>query len=371
MIELRGVCKRVPSGSGTLTILHPLDLTIPSGRVVAITGPSGSGKSTLLGLAGRARFAVGGTRRPRRRGHHRARRRRARASARPAHRLRLPVLSPAPVADGAGERAGADGDCRRTRRSRGEPTRSSPKSGSPIARITIRRSSRAASSSASPSRARWPTIRRSSWPTSRPETWTARPATRSSSCCSNVNRARKTTIVLVTHDPELAALADVTVALRDGRVARVIGAASAEPAGGRRMSFVLRMAARELRASWRRLLFFFICVAVGVGAIVALRSIVQSVRAGLTREARDAADRGRRGPDQSRLGRGDAAAAGTAARRSARPRTHRGARDGDDGAAGFERGGGADGGAARGAGGLPVLRHDRARRTARRTRTIC
>ena len=52
------------------------------------------------------------------------------------------------------------------------------------------------------------------------------------------------------------------------------------------MTFVLRMAARELRASWRRLLFFFICVAVGVGAIVALRSIVQSVRAGLTREAR-------------------------------------------------------------------------------------
>ncbi len=52
------------------------------------------------------------------------------------------------------------------------------------------------------------------------------------------------------------------------------------------MTFVLRMAARELRASWRRLLFFFICVAIGVGAIVALRSIVQSVRAGLTSEAR-------------------------------------------------------------------------------------
>jgi putative ABC transport system permease protein len=52
------------------------------------------------------------------------------------------------------------------------------------------------------------------------------------------------------------------------------------------MRFVLRMAARELRASWRRLLFFFICVAVGVGAIVALRSIVQSVRVGLMREAR-------------------------------------------------------------------------------------
>ena len=35
------------------------------------------------------------------------------------------------------------------------------------------------------------------------------------------------------------------------------------------MRFVLRMVSRELRASWRRLLFFFICVAIGVGAIVA------------------------------------------------------------------------------------------------------
>src|SRR5262245_22149726 len=52
------------------------------------------------------------------------------------------------------------------------------------------------------------------------------------------------------------------------------------------MIFVLRMAMRELRASWRRLLFFFVCVAIGVGAIVAIRSIVQNVRGGLTREAR-------------------------------------------------------------------------------------
>jgi putative ABC transport system permease protein len=52
------------------------------------------------------------------------------------------------------------------------------------------------------------------------------------------------------------------------------------------VSFVLRMAARELRASWRRLLFFFVCVAIGVGAIVTLRSIMQSVRMGLMSEAR-------------------------------------------------------------------------------------
>jgi putative ABC transport system permease protein len=52
------------------------------------------------------------------------------------------------------------------------------------------------------------------------------------------------------------------------------------------VNFVLRMVARELRASWRRLLFFFICVAIGVGAIVALRSIMQSVRRGMMAEAR-------------------------------------------------------------------------------------
>jgi len=52
------------------------------------------------------------------------------------------------------------------------------------------------------------------------------------------------------------------------------------------MRFVLRMSIRELRASWRRLLFFFLCVAVGVGAIVTLRSIIQSLRHGLMSEAR-------------------------------------------------------------------------------------
>jgi putative ABC transport system ATP-binding protein len=50
MIELREVSKTVMSGTSPLTILHPLDLTLPPGASLAITGPSGSGKSTLLGL---------------------------------------------------------------------------------------------------------------------------------------------------------------------------------------------------------------------------------------------------------------------------------------------------------------------------------
>ena len=50
MIELRGVSKTVMSGDRPLTILHPLDYRVARGSFVAIVGPSGSGKSTLLGL---------------------------------------------------------------------------------------------------------------------------------------------------------------------------------------------------------------------------------------------------------------------------------------------------------------------------------
>jgi ABC-type lipoprotein export system ATPase subunit len=34
----------------------------------------------------------------------------------------------------------------------------------------------------------------------------------------NIHRTRKTTLVLVTHDAELAAVADARITLRDGRV---------------------------------------------------------------------------------------------------------------------------------------------------------
>jgi len=50
VIELRQVSKSVMSGSEPLTILHPLTLQVRRGEFLAIVGPSGSGKSTLLGL---------------------------------------------------------------------------------------------------------------------------------------------------------------------------------------------------------------------------------------------------------------------------------------------------------------------------------
>ena len=52
------------------------------------------------------------------------------------------------------------------------------------------------------------------------------------------------------------------------------------------MRFVLRMAGREMRASWSRLIFFFLCIAVGVASMVALRSVIQSVRTALMKESK-------------------------------------------------------------------------------------
>jgi putative ABC transport system permease protein len=52
------------------------------------------------------------------------------------------------------------------------------------------------------------------------------------------------------------------------------------------VKFVVNLAWREMRSSWRRLLFFFICIAIGVGSIVALRSLVQNVKAAVGRESR-------------------------------------------------------------------------------------
>ena len=50
MIELREVSKTVMSGTEPLTFLHPLSLRVVQGEFLSIVGPSGSGKSTMLGL---------------------------------------------------------------------------------------------------------------------------------------------------------------------------------------------------------------------------------------------------------------------------------------------------------------------------------
>ena len=49
-LECRGLGKELPSGSHRLSVLAGIDLAIEPGEFVAILGPSGSGKTTLLGL---------------------------------------------------------------------------------------------------------------------------------------------------------------------------------------------------------------------------------------------------------------------------------------------------------------------------------
>lgn len=52
------------------------------------------------------------------------------------------------------------------------------------------------------------------------------------------------------------------------------------------MQFVFNLTVREIRSSWRRLLFFFLCIAIGVGSIVALRSLIQNLSLAVGGDAR-------------------------------------------------------------------------------------
>jgi putative ABC transport system ATP-binding protein len=221
MIELRGVSKTVPSGTGQLTILHPLDLTIERGRVVAITGPSGSGKSTLLGL-------IAGLDAPSE-GHiilddvdittldedALARLRGVRVGIVFQFFHLLPsltafenVLVPMEI---AGVRA-AHPRARALLSEVGLSERAhhypSQLSGGEQQRVAIARAL-----------ANDPPILLADEPTGNLDSTTGRQII---DLLLAINRDRGTTLVLVTHDPDLARVADMSVALRDGRVVRAV-----------------------------------------------------------------------------------------------------------------------------------------------------
>ena len=60
MITVTNLCKSIRNGTRTVDILKGLDFSIPRGQFAAIMGSSGSGKSTLLGLLAGLATPTGG-----------------------------------------------------------------------------------------------------------------------------------------------------------------------------------------------------------------------------------------------------------------------------------------------------------------------
>jgi putative ABC transport system ATP-binding protein len=217
MIELRGVSKTVPSGAGSLTILHPLDLTIEAGRVAAITGPSGSGKSTLLGLiAGLDAPSTGsilldGVDITQLNEDALARLRGTRVGfvfqffhLLPSLTAYENVLVPMEIARVPGAAARARALLEEVGLAERGHHYPSQLSGGEQQRVAIARAL-----------ANDPPILLADEPTGNLDSVTGRHVI---DLLLSINKSRRTTLILVTHDPELAAVADAAIALRDGRV---------------------------------------------------------------------------------------------------------------------------------------------------------
>ena len=217
MIELRGVSKSVPSGTGTLTILHPIDLSVRAGEVVAITGASGSGKSTLLGLiAGldapsTGSIVVDGVDITTLDEDALARLRGQRIGfvfqffhLLPSLTALENILIPMEIAGAAGARERAVSLLDEVGLSARGHHYPSQLSGGEQQRVAIARAL-----------ANNPPLVLADEPTGNLDSATGRQVI---DLLLDVNRSRRTTLVLVTHDPDLAAMANRSVSLRDGRL---------------------------------------------------------------------------------------------------------------------------------------------------------
>jgi putative ABC transport system ATP-binding protein len=217
MIELRNVSKTVSSGGDPLTILHPLTTVIPPGQFLAVVGPSGSGKSTLLGLiAGldaptSGSVVIDGVDITRLSEDELARLRGEKIGFVFQFFHLIPSLTAYENVAVPMEIAGAPDSARRARALLEEVGLSgrahhypSQLSGGEQQRVALARAL-----------ANNPRIVLADEPTGNLDSATGRHIM---DLLRNVHTSRRTTLVLVTHDAELAALADVRIALRDGRV---------------------------------------------------------------------------------------------------------------------------------------------------------
>jgi putative ABC transport system ATP-binding protein len=217
MIELQDISKTVTSGDQPLTILHPLTLDIPGGEFIAIVGPSGSGKSTLLGLIAGLDSPTSGAVRidgvdiTRLDEDSLARLRGEKIGFVFQFFHLIPSLTayenvavPMEIAGSADVRRRAEAlleEVGLTGRAHHYP---SQLSGGEQQRVALARAL-----------ANAPPILLADEPTGNLDTATGRHIL---DLLRGIHRARGTTIILVTHDAELAAIADSRLVLRDGRV---------------------------------------------------------------------------------------------------------------------------------------------------------
>jgi len=217
MIQLRDVSKTVTSGSEPLTILHPLSLEVERGRFLAIVGPSGSGKSTLLGLiAGldsptSGEVLIDGVNITRLGEDGLARLRGEKIGFVFQFFHLIPSLTafenisvPMEIADAPDARKRAQSLIEEVGLSGRAHHYPSQLSGGEQQRVALARAL-----------ANNPPIVLADEPTGNLDSTNGRHIME---LVRNVHRTRGTTVVLVTHDAELAALADSRLVLRDGRV---------------------------------------------------------------------------------------------------------------------------------------------------------
>jgi putative ABC transport system ATP-binding protein len=212
MIQLRDVSKTVTSGGEPLTILHPLSLEVARGRFLAIIGPSGSGKSTLLGLIAGLDSPTGVN--ITRLGEDRLARLRGEKigfvfqffhlipSLTAFENISVPMeIAAVPDADPRRRAQALIEEVGLTGRAHHYP---SQLSGGEQQRVALARAL-----------ANNPPIVLADEPTGNLDSTNGRHIME---LLRTIHRTRGTTVVLVTHDAELAALADSRLVLRDGRV---------------------------------------------------------------------------------------------------------------------------------------------------------
>jgi putative ABC transport system ATP-binding protein len=217
VIELANVSRTVTSGAAPLTILHPTSFRIERGQTVAIAGPSGSGKSTMLGLmAGLDTPTTGYVTiddvNITRLGEESLARLRGEKIGivfqffhlLPSLTALENILVPMELSGMAGAQARASTLLAEVGLSGRGHHYPSQLSGGEQQRVAIARAL-----------ANDPPILLADEPTGNLDSTTGRQIIE---LLMSMNRERRRTLVLVTHDPELAAVADQVISLRDGRV---------------------------------------------------------------------------------------------------------------------------------------------------------